>query len=244
MIVTGLLILSIVVSSLVYLNFQKPYTGNIEPITIGIYPSEYSSLIYIANDQQYFAANGLEVTLKEYPSGAAAVRGMLNGEVDVSTASEFVVANNALQNARFVCVWNCFKVPKLVFGCQNDRGINDISDIVGKRIGVPIGTANQFFLGRFLDLNSINQSQVTLVNVNFADTPNALANGTVDAAMTFQPYINQIQGLLGNTTVIWSAQADQFGYFEATCTKNWATTHPDLIVRFLKGYSSGRKSSI
>jgi len=65
MIVAGLLILSIVVSSLVYLNFQKPYTGNIEPITIGIYPSEYSSLIYIANDQQYFAANGLEVTLKE-----------------------------------------------------------------------------------------------------------------------------------------------------------------------------------
>ena len=34
--------------------------------------------------------------------------------------------------------------------------------------------------------------------------------------------------------VMWPAQADQFGYFEAICQRNWATAHPDLIVRFLK----------
>ena len=104
-----------------------------------------------------------------------------------------------------------------------------------------LGTGNQFYLGRFLELNGINQNQVTLVNVNFAQTPNALANGTIDAAITFQPYINQIQSLLGNAILVWPAQADQFGYFEAICTKTWATTHPDLIERFLKGnYSSSK----
>ena len=61
------LVIAIVLSSFIYLNSQKPYSGDIEPMTLGIYPSEYSSLIYIANDQQYFATNGLEVNPKGIP---------------------------------------------------------------------------------------------------------------------------------------------------------------------------------
>ena len=229
-----ILIVAIVLSSFVYLSYQKTYTGSIEPITLGIYPSEYSSLIYIANDKQYFAENGLQITLKNYASGAAAVDGMLNGEVDVATASEFVTVNNALQNASIYAFGSISKYLNLYIVARTDSGITSIADLTGKKIAVTLGTGNQFYLGRFLELNDIDLNQVTLVNTNFADTPNAIANGTVDAAITFQPYINQIQSLLGNRTVIWPAQAEQFGYFEALCTKNWGTTHPDLIVRFLK----------
>lgn len=228
------LVIAIVLSSFVYLNSQKPYTGNVESITLGVYPSEYNSLIYIANDQQYFSVNGLKVTIKNYPSGAASAKGMFNGEADIATASEFVVANNAIQNASLYAFGSLSRYLNLYLVVRTDHGINSVSELIGKRIGVTLGTANQFYLGRYLDLNSINQSQVTIVNVNFAEMPNALANGTIDAAMTFQPYINQIQSLLGNKIAMWAAQADQFGYFEAICTKDWAATHSDLIVRFLK----------
>ncbi len=152
----------------------------------------------------------------------------------MATASEFVVANNALQNASLYAFGSVSKYLNLYLVARTDRGISSVSDLVGKRIGLSIGTGNQFYLGRFLELNGINQSQVTLVNVNFAQTPMALANDTIDAAMTFQPYINQIQSLIPNKTVVWPAQAEQFGYFEAICSRNWAATHPDLIVRFLK----------
>jgi NitT/TauT family transport system substrate-binding protein len=228
-----ILVIAIGFSSFVLLT-QKPYTGSIESVTIGLYPSEYSSLIYIANDQHYFSANGLQITLTNYTSGAAAVTGMLNGQVDISTASEFVVVNNAMQNASLYAFGSVSKYLNLFVVARTDKGISNISDLVGKRIGVALGSANQFYLGSFLQLNNIDLSQVTFVNVNFEQTPSALANGTIDAAITFQPYINQIQGLLGNRIVMWPAQADQFGYFEAICTKNWAVMHPDLIVRFLK----------
>ena len=62
---------------------------------------------------------------------------MINGEVDVSTASEFVVANNALQNADLYAFGTVSKYLNLYLVARTDRGINDISDIVGKRIGVP-----------------------------------------------------------------------------------------------------------
>ena len=229
-----ILIVAIVLSSFVYLNTEKPFTGNVESVTLGLYPSEYSSLIYIASDQKYFSENGLEVTLKNYTSGASAAKGMLNGEVNMATASEFVVASNAMQNASIDALGSVSKYLNLYLVGRTDEGVNNVSDLVGKRIGVAIGSSNQFYLGRYLELNGIDLSQVTLVNVNFAQTPSALANGTIDAAITFQPYVNQIQSLLANKTVIWPAQADQFGYFELTSTRNWVIQHPDLVVRFLK----------
>jgi ABC-type nitrate/sulfonate/bicarbonate transport system substrate-binding protein len=117
---------------------------------------------------------------------------------------------------------------------RTDKGSYSASDLEGKTIGVSLGTALQFYLGRYLDVNGVNQSRVKLVNLDFAETPNALSNGTVDAAVTFQPYVDQIQNLLPNITVLLPIQSNQFGYFEATCTRNWAATHSDLIVRFLK----------
>ena len=229
-----ILVIAIILSSFVYLNFQKPYTGKIEAVTLGVYPSEYNSLIYIANDQKFFNDNGLSITLKNYVSGAAAAKGMLNGEVDVATASEFVIASNALNNASIYAFGSLSRYLNLEIVARTDRGINSVSDLVGKNIGVTFGTGNQFYLGRYLELNGINQSQVTLVNFGFVQMPDALANGTIDAAITFQPYINQIQSLLGNRIVVWPAQAEQFGYFESICTKTWATAHSDLVVRFLK----------
>jgi NitT/TauT family transport system substrate-binding protein len=34
--------------------------------------------------------------------------------------------------------------------------------------------------------------------------------------------------------VIWPAQASQFGYFDAACSKSWTANNPESIVRFLK----------
>jgi NitT/TauT family transport system substrate-binding protein len=70
--------------------------------------------------------------------------------------------------------------------------------------------------------------------VPFVQTPHALANGTVDAAVVFQPYIDEIESLVGNQTVMWPIQAGQLAYVDAICTQNWAAAHPELITRFLK----------
>jgi ABC-type nitrate/sulfonate/bicarbonate transport system substrate-binding protein len=234
LIVAVMLVLAITLSSFFYLDSQNPYKGKEEFITLGIYPSEYSSLIYIANDQGYFSSNGIKLTLKNYASGTSAVNGMLNGEVDIATASEFVVVNNAMQNKNIYALGTVSKYLNLYLVARTDLGIHSISDLVGKKIGVAIGSSNQFYLGRFLDLNGIKQNQVTPVNVNFVDTPNELANGTVDAVITFQPFINQIKNILGDKIVMWPAQADQFGYFEIVCRQDWAVANPDLAIRFLK----------
>lgn len=229
-----ILVIAIVLSSFVYLNSQKPYSGTVESISIGVIPLELNTLIYMANDQHYFASNGLNVTFKSYDSGFDAVKGMLNGETNIAFASEFVVAEDALANSSFYTFGSIAKYNIYNVVARTDNGISDISDLAGKTVGVAFGSIAQFYLGSFLELNNINPSEVTVVNVPNAQTANALANGTVDAVVTYQPIINQIESLLHNDTVIWPAQSDQLGYFDAVCTTSWATTHSDAIARFLK----------
>ncbi|HTY74475.1 MAG TPA: NrtA/SsuA/CpmA family ABC transporter substrate-binding protein [Candidatus Nanoarchaeia archaeon] len=240
----AILVIAIVLSSFVYLNSLKPYSGSIEPMTLAVYPSEYNSLIYIANEQGYFSTNGLQVTLKDYTSGSAAVTGLLKGEADVATASEFAFARNVMQNASILTFGSVSKYLNVYLVVRSDKGINSPSDLSGKKIGVTFGTANQFFLGRYLEINKVDQSHITLVNVNFEESPNALANGTVDAVMTFQPYINQIQTLLDGKILVWPAQANQFGYFEGIASRDWVNAHPDLIVRFLKAMIQAQNFNI
>lgn len=228
------LVVVIVLSSFVYLNFQKPYSGIVESITIGTIPLETNSLIYIADNEHFFADNGLTVTFKNYGSGFAAMQGMLNGEVNIATASEFVVAEAAVANQGFYVFGSVSKFNIYNVVARTDESISNISDLTGKTIGAAFGTIGQYYLGSFLELNNINPNDVTIVNVPNAQSASALANGTVDAIVTYQPEISQIESLISNNTVIWPAQADQLGYFDAVCSTSFATTNSDSIVRFLK----------
>jgi NitT/TauT family transport system substrate-binding protein len=233
-IAVAILVVAIVLSSFVYLNSQKPYAGNIESITIGTVPNETNSLIYVANDQKYFADNGLNITLKSYGSGLADAKAVLNGEINIGIATEFIVAEEAFDNASIYVLGTDSKFLSFSMVARTDEGINSISDLNGKTIGVSFGTIAQFYLGRFLELSNLNLSKVTLVNVPFAQSQNALANGTINAVLTLQPYVSQIESSLGNEVVVWPAQSNQLGYNDLVCSRSWAQQHPDLIIRFLK----------
>lgn len=231
---TIILVVAVLLSSFFYINYQRPYSGAIEPVTVGIFVNDVNSLIYIANDQQYFTNNGLNVTLREYTSGLESLNGMLRGESNISTATEFVLAAKAVENSSIYTFASECKASSIFMIGRIDRGINTISDLKGKTIGVAIGTNGQFYLGRFLELNNINESEVTVINVPFDQSLSALANGTVDAIIPPQPYVNEIESSLGSNIVMWPAQGNQLFYFDLICARDWGATHTELIVRFLR----------
>jgi ABC-type nitrate/sulfonate/bicarbonate transport system substrate-binding protein len=225
------------VGSFLFLNSPNNYSGRVESITFANVPNEVNSLIYIADNQQFFTANGLNVSYKNYASGLAAVNGVLNSEVDVASASEFVIVGKALSNVNVSTFGTVDKVINEYVVARTDLGINNILDLKGKKIGVSLGTSTEFYIGSFLELNGMDINQVSLVNVPPPQTPSALANGTVDAVIAWQPNIDTIEKALGNRIVMWPAQADQAYYINAVCTNSWAVAHPELITRFSKSLS-------
>jgi hypothetical protein len=93
-------VLAIVFGLFFYLNSTKTYEGKPVSLTIGTPGLETNALIYIAADMSYFDRNALNVTIKEYDSGGAAVPGLVRNEVDLAIASEFAMVYNLLQQVR------------------------------------------------------------------------------------------------------------------------------------------------
>jgi len=208
-------------------------TVEVETLTIGVERTAVNSLILIAASQKYFASNWLDVKIKEYPSGLAAVNGMMNQEVDLSTASEFVIVGKAFESERVRALASIDKFIHIYLVARKDRGIAVHMDLVGKKIGVPLKTAAEFYLGRFLELNGLSLEQVTLVNVAPPDFESALVNGEVDAVQAWQPYVKIIEDRMDGGIIAWPAQSEQASYAVLLGRDEWIKDHPQLVKRFL-----------
>jgi NitT/TauT family transport system substrate-binding protein len=212
-----------------------------ESITIGMDPSAVNSLIYIAEDQNYFTSNGFKIIIKNYTSGLAAVNGMLKEEVEIATAAEFVVVGQALQKESIRTMTSIDKFLHIYLVGRRDQGIGSIQDLKGKRIGVTLKTAAEFYLGRFLDLHGMNIRQVILVNVTPPQSVDALVKRDVDAVIAWQPNVKTIEDRLGSGIVKWSAQEGQAAYCMAIGRGEWVVKHPELIKRFLNSLAKAEK---
>ena len=76
--------------------------GPLESITLGLAMQPSDALTMIAINQGYFAAQGLDVTVKQYPSGKRAlVDGLFAGEVEIATTADMPAAIAALDGQDF-----------------------------------------------------------------------------------------------------------------------------------------------
>ncbi len=217
---------------------MKPSTtdmGTPGSITIAYAPFESTALFWIAEDRGFFKDNNLNVTIRKYDSGAAALDGISNGDADIAVGtSEFPFVRNAFQKENIRIIANIDKGDFIYIVGRKDGGIGNVSDLKGKKVGTTFGTAAQFYLGRFLDLHGMNMQDITLVEVKTPEEwVNAVVTGDIDAVVTAQPYANSAKDRLGTNAIFWQAQSNQPVNGLVISTDDWVTRHPELAGRFL-----------
>lgn len=227
--------------------FTNSGTASEKPksIIVGGPALEQSAFIYIAEDQGFFAKNGLDVTVRDdYPNGVVPIADMLNDKIDISVSAEYPVVAAILrkEEPRVIAAIDRYQNEEIIG--RKDRGIQDISDLKGKRIGVPRGTICEFFLGRFLNLHGMNFSDVTLVNVNASESVNAIADGDIDAIIYFQPHISAMKDRLGDNGISWPAQSNQLMFTVMACRNNWAARNPETTSQFLRSIAQAEEYAI
>jgi NitT/TauT family transport system substrate-binding protein len=210
------------------------YSGSVESITLGLYPHEANASIYVAEDQGLFNRNGLGVTERNYDTGLTAVNGLLDGNVDVALTSEYIVVGNAFRKEDIRLMGNIRKGWSLDVVGRRDRGIENISDLKGKKIGVPLRTNAEFFLDRFLTLNGMQLRDVTLVDVKASPNVDAILDGSVDAVVVASNSITTIRERSGNNVVTWSAQGNQAVFWLLACRNDWIAGHAQTINKLLR----------
>jgi ABC-type nitrate/sulfonate/bicarbonate transport system substrate-binding protein len=231
----AVIIVVLTVSGLIYvLSTYQTTTPNLEPVSITDVHVAYSGILYVAENEGYFTKNGLNVTFQDYPTAEAGFVDLAQGKVDVAQSSEYSIVRAVLDDQDIQVIATIDKTFAMNLIGRRDHGIENVSDLVGKTIGLGKGTIREFYLGRFLNLNGISLSQVNIVNLPLQQSANAIANGTVDAvAVPDAVWYNQVMAVLGSNGVVFPIQEGQPVFTQLVCTSDYIASHPQTIVKLL-----------
>jgi NitT/TauT family transport system substrate-binding protein len=235
--VFGIIAALIIVSGAVFVLWLRPpkgYSGKVESITIGRPVSDSGALIFAADEQRLFAGNGIKVTQRDYDTGLAAINSLLNNEIDLSGSGEFPLVVKALENARIGIIGCYARSFNTYLVARVDKGIRNEADLRGKRVGLPRRTIPEFYLGRFLDLHGMSIGKVNLTDLTPKQTVGAIADGTVDAVVVWEPYVSQVKERLTNRIVSWPVHSGQAQYSILVGRSDWIRENLKLVKRFLK----------
>ena len=158
-----IVVLMLVGVGLLFQLTQPEVEGPRERVRIGVAMQPTDALLFIALENGYFAALGLDVVYKKYPSGKRAfTEGLFKGDVDLASASDVPVALAGLNNKKFTILTTLFRadnVNRII--ARKDRGIAVAEDWKGKTVGTQRASAVHFFLNEFLLDHGIVPQDIT-----------------------------------------------------------------------------------
>jgi NitT/TauT family transport system substrate-binding protein len=119
--------------------------------------------------------------------------------------------------------------------------VREPRDLRGKLVNpqTPGSTLNQY-IARVLERGGLQEADVTMQYVTFADTLSALANRAVDVSFLIEPFVTA--GTSQNLSVRWMDTSDLFGQTQnlmIVFSPSFAAQRTDAGKRFLVGYLRG-----
>lgn len=173
-----------------------------EKITLAEASQPVFALVYVAEDEGYFADQGLEVTYQSYTSGRDALASVITGQSDIATVYETpLVLNVYAGEALSVLTTLHTSTKNTALVARRDHGIETPETLRGKTIAVTKNTNGEFFLSLYLTSEGIRLSELTLVDTKPEDMAQTLREGLVDAAATWNPNLYNTQQAFGEDEI-------------------------------------------
>lgn len=220
---------------------SAPDPASLEPVTIAtntVYAG--SCPIFVAQENGYFAAEGVLVTIQPHTSGKAALDASLAGQAHLGASADIPIMFAVMRGQPVTIVATIFSTEKdyEIVG-RMDKGITTPASLRGKRIGVTLGTSGHFVLDAFLNRQKLSPSDVTVLDLKPEAIPPALARGDIDAASTWEPHVGTLKKQAGANGAVFSAHGIYDATFNVSGTRDYVTGHPDTVKKVLRALVSG-----
>jgi NitT/TauT family transport system substrate-binding protein len=212
---------------------QQPHPAPLQEITIDPGHQAASTLLMVAKDQGYFTQHGMNVTFTESPSAPVAIQNLLDHKNDFGFLNEYILSSPQLYNTPVRVIGTLSDSDVNYVVARRDRGILQVQDLEGKRIGVTKGSVGEYFLDRFFVLNSLSLRNATVINLPSASLVDALDRGDIDASFSPEPYVYQMRQKLGGNAVVWHVNLGQHQHYSLVCNEITLQDHPEIIEGIL-----------
>lgn len=214
---------------------SKQFSGAREALTLGVARESLAALAMIARDRGFFAEAGLDVTSKDYKSGAQAMKGLLAGEVAMTTAADIPIVFESMARRDFrivATIGSSDNEPRII--ARKDREVKTPADLRGKRIATQKASAVHFFLHVFLLQNGMIAEDVTLSFLKADELVKALVDGEIDAFSMREPYISQAAKLLGDNAVVFEKPGLYRKTFNVAVSADLHQNRPEVVRRAMQ----------
>ncbi|GGC73456.1 ABC transporter substrate-binding protein [Undibacterium terreum] len=179
----------------------RPPAAQAEPLKTVVYASGTavpSTVILVAQEQGYFAREGLEVRIENCIGAFRCMLDMMEGKAQFSSAGDLAVMFNGVDRKDFVILATYSSSTSLLkLVTRKSAHIEKAQDLVGKRVGIIKRSASHYFLDNFLLLEGVEPKSVEHVFLDQEDMSAALQNGSVDAISTFEPVAGKQLAAIG-----------------------------------------------
>ena len=211
------------------------FEGEIQQINIGVTSPDLSAIIWVAEKKRFFINNGLDVNIEEHIYSGGILKGIVAGDLDLGTTMEVSFAIDDLVDKGDMKIISVIaKSDRTELIARKDHGIEKVSDLKGKKVGVTPATNAEFFLGEFLIFNNLILSDIKVVYLSPPDLVLAITYGSIDAAITWTTNVYPIVAALGDNAIIWSAQSGQSSNWILVASENFIEKSPEAIERFVQ----------
>lgn len=169
---------------------EMPDLGTIK---VGYAPSDSFAPYFLGVEKGYFEEQGLTVELERFASGGQMIASLSAGQLDAGSGSPSTSMFNAAQQGldmKVVCgvaamTPGHYSIPFLVRKDLYESGeVTKPVDLKGKKIGINVLRGNaEYIVAKVLEQGGLTVDDTELVTLAFPDTPTALANSSIDAAV-------------------------------------------------------------
>lgn len=158
-------------------------------VTIGYLPSDHDAALFVADAQNMYQKEGINIKLVQFNNGGDLMTAMASGDVDVGYVGITPVLSSIEKG-----------VPvKVISGVQtegsgivvgNNSGIDSVQDLAGKSIATPGDASIQYMLLKYylkqnnMDIDDLDVSAMKVPSMN-----DALKSGKIDGMLTYEPFV-------------------------------------------------------
>jgi NitT/TauT family transport system substrate-binding protein len=211
-----------------------------ETISIGHMPVINQSEV-VSEQQGFYSKYGLDVKLKLFQTGPAALQGLLSGDLQVVEAGGAPMLNLAAQNLPlYFLVSGGINSPKNPAGAimvrPDEQSIKSFADLKGKKVGqLGKSTITYFWLFNATARYNMQRDDFQEVFVPFPQMGGLLASKQVDAVYAWPPFDTLISEAGQGRILIDDTEFNPYAVINAMIVrKDWADKNPETVRNLIK----------
>ncbi len=161
---------------------------------------------FLAEALETWKANGVDLSVFDFPTGRESMQALLGGSADFSTSTDTPFVLSALQGLKPYVLLNYSRYThdmKIAIRKEGPVDGSKPASLKGRKVATRVGTSGQYMLAKYLEMGGLTLKDVSVVDLSPNDMSVALIRGDIDAfAWTGQAALAAEKQSGGKTTVM------------------------------------------